>query len=408
MAFRGLVRLWSGSDEAVGEVRLPAGLDRRGLLAHPALLDACFQVLGGVADLTGEGGVWLPIGWDRLLLRGALPDFVVCRALARGEGGETRKADLRLYAETGEELGVVEGFTLKRASRDGVARRPNGWLLHEVVWREGPPVGLRAANFLAGPQAIASGLDPVDVTTRGGESEPEGDRRAGAGSGPGGGPLRASRFPGTGVEPEARRPLRGGRAAPPTEGHGRPSPPVRPAAVHDAGDGSRGARRCRGLARGGSTRSHARSAAGSGRLRGAGVAEALRRVARRGAPRPRRPLDLLFGGEPGAANLYRDSGAARAFNRTVAEAVRSAVDGLPRGRSLRVLEVGAGTGGTTDGLLDALPAGRTRYDFTDISAAFFRTPSAASASGARSSGAGRWTSSGIRGNRASPPTATTS
>ena len=80
---------------------------------------------------------------------------------------------------------------------------------------------------------------------------------------------------------------------------------------------------------------------------------------------------MLFGGEPGAAELYRESGVSRLVNRMVAEAVGTAVSGLPAGRRLRVLEVGAGTGGTTGSVLGALPAGRTDYEYTDISAGFF-------------------------------------
>ena len=78
-------------------------------------------------------------------------------------------------------------------------------------------------------------------------------------------------------------------------------------------------------------------------------------------------LDLLFGGEPGAASLYREAPAMRALNRMVADGVRAAVAGLPEGRPLRVVEIGAGTGATTSALLEVLPAGRTEYTFTDIS-----------------------------------------
>ena len=82
------------------------------------------------------------------------------------------------------------------------------------------------------------------------------------------------------------------------------------------------------------------------------------------------PLELLFGAQPGAADLYRESRAGRVTNRLLGEAVTAAVAGLPEGRRLRVLEVGAGTGATTAAALDALPAARTRYDYTDVSAAF--------------------------------------
>ena len=85
----------------------------------------------------------------------------------------------------------------------------------------------------------------------------------------------------------------------------------------------------------------------------------------------RDPLELLFGEEPGAADLYWKSPGMRAVNRLVGEAVGALVSGLPEGRRLSVLEVGAGTGATTGSVLPALPAGRTDYEYTDISAGFF-------------------------------------
>ena len=78
-------------------------------------------------------------------------------------------------------------------------------------------------------------------------------------------------------------------------------------------------------------------------------------------------LDLLVGSEPGAASLYRDPPAMRALNRMAADAVRGAVAGLPEECPLRVIEIGAGSGGATSALLEVLPVGRTEFTFTDIS-----------------------------------------
>jgi acyl transferase domain-containing protein len=84
------------------------------------------------------------------------------------------------------------------------------------------------------------------------------------------------------------------------------------------------------------------------------------------------PLELLFpgGSSAGAEALYRDTAFARTFNALTADAVSRLVAGWPAGRPVRVLEVGAGTGGTTAALLDRLPAGRTDYVFTDVSPLF--------------------------------------
>ncbi|MEW5983052.1 MAG: SDR family NAD(P)-dependent oxidoreductase [Acidobacteriota bacterium] len=84
------------------------------------------------------------------------------------------------------------------------------------------------------------------------------------------------------------------------------------------------------------------------------------------------PLPLLFpdGELHGATALYQDSPGARFLNALVQKALMAVVDRLPIGRALRVVEVGAGTGGTTAHILPHLPPDRTEYLFTDISPLF--------------------------------------
>lgn len=55
----------------------------------------------------------------------------------------------------------------------------------------------------------------------------------------------------------------------------------------------------------------------------------------------------------------------------IAAAVEQAAARLPEGRALRILEVGAGTGGLASHILPLLPRGTHRYVFTDASTAFF-------------------------------------
>ena len=84
------------------------------------------------------------------------------------------------------------------------------------------------------------------------------------------------------------------------------------------------------------------------------------------------PLELLFPGDDSvsAADLYRDSPGAKLMNRLLQKTVARALEFFPRDRRLRVLEIGAGTGGTTAAVLPILPAGQTDYLFTDLSPAF--------------------------------------
>ncbi|ERN42090.1 natural product biosynthesis luciferase-like monooxygenase domain protein [Rubidibacter lacunae KORDI 51-2] len=83
-------------------------------------------------------------------------------------------------------------------------------------------------------------------------------------------------------------------------------------------------------------------------------------------------LELLFS-EGSLANLealYRHSPAAKIANQWVQDAVAKALETLPVDRPLRILEIGAGTGGTTASMLSLLPRDRSEYAFTDVSHLF--------------------------------------
>ena len=84
------------------------------------------------------------------------------------------------------------------------------------------------------------------------------------------------------------------------------------------------------------------------------------------------PLSLLFvGGDVSEAEqLYEDSPIVRLTNTVCREAIEWTVRRLPPERPLRVLEIGAGTGGLTTHVLPCLPADRTEYIFSDVSSHF--------------------------------------
>jgi SAM-dependent methyltransferase/aryl carrier-like protein len=84
------------------------------------------------------------------------------------------------------------------------------------------------------------------------------------------------------------------------------------------------------------------------------------------------PLETLFpGGSFDVAEaLYQDWALSRYFSAIVRAVVVASLDAASDRHPLRVLEVGAGTGGTTAAVLPALPPDRVIYWFTDVSTAF--------------------------------------
>lgn len=84
------------------------------------------------------------------------------------------------------------------------------------------------------------------------------------------------------------------------------------------------------------------------------------------------PMQLLFpnGSLELTESMYQNAPVLRVFNSLIRNVFVSVVEKLPLGRKIRILEIGAGTGGTTGFLLPKLPASQTEYIFTDISEVF--------------------------------------
>ncbi|MEM7530533.1 MAG: SDR family NAD(P)-dependent oxidoreductase [Chloroflexota bacterium] len=80
------------------------------------------------------------------------------------------------------------------------------------------------------------------------------------------------------------------------------------------------------------------------------------------------PVEVLFpGGDASLVNrLYQNAPNAQTMNSLVAQAIEQIVATLPINQGIRILEVGAGTGGTTASILPMLPVEYTDYVYTDI------------------------------------------
>lgn len=84
-------------------------------------------------------------------------------------------------------------------------------------------------------------------------------------------------------------------------------------------------------------------------------------------------MELIFPG--GSAELfgtfYREGADFLVYNEMIQHAVSFAIKNLPERRTIRVLEVGAGTGSLTRNILPILPSDRSEFTFTDNSPIFF-------------------------------------
>ncbi|MEU7769046.1 type I polyketide synthase [Nocardia sp. NPDC049190] len=127
-AFRGVQGVWAGNGEGVALVELTGS--SAGYICHPTLLDACFQVLGGVLlDRFATGGV-VPVRIDRLRVHRPPGGRVWVHARARS-GEDT--GDLLVLDEDGTVLVEVDGLTVAGLAES----KPYRDWLYQVAWRPG-------------------------------------------------------------------------------------------------------------------------------------------------------------------------------------------------------------------------------------------------------------------------------
>jgi len=387
--FRGLAGLWRGAGEALGLVR-PNRSDEGIFEVHPACLDACLQVLGAAVpgDWAETGtDTYLFVGCERLWLNGpssAGDLWSHARVGAVEGGGDGLRGDVTIVDGADAVCGEIRGAVLRKVSRVAMSRvlgaAGSGWH-HELQWQERPLAGQRLAVPEAAvrpePEVVVArtlprlrqlatehGLEAYDqaipafdriATAHIGRAladlgwRPEVGDRISA-------PALADR---AGVVAPHRRLLGRMLEALGEDGVLRRSGEEWVVAVPLATDDPEDVARA-------TAERHPVCATELSLIARCGphLADVLRGR--------RDPLQLLFPGGSFEATepLYERTPYARAFNAALREAVAGIVETLPPGRTLRVLEIGAGTGGSTSALLPVLPPDRTRYVFTDLSRLF--------------------------------------
>ncbi|NEQ43491.1 MAG: type I polyketide synthase [Leptolyngbya sp. SIOISBB] len=167
-AFQGIQALWKGPDGALGQVQLPPPLTDAAYCIHPALLDACFQVLGAVVN-DGKKDAYLPTDIGAVRLYAPVPAQVWSQVKLHPTAGAKRRqlsADIVLWSETGAAIATIQGLTLRQIPQRLLQRvlQPNleSWL-YRLDWQPLPPVsGSRRASkrwlIVSEPDGMGSAL----------------------------------------------------------------------------------------------------------------------------------------------------------------------------------------------------------------------------------------------------------
>ncbi|MEM7125069.1 MAG: SDR family NAD(P)-dependent oxidoreductase [Chloroflexota bacterium] len=375
--FRWLVEAWQGGNdtisESLGRLCVPEVVGTlAGHLFHPGLLDACFQV-AGLASTNKEEETTLPFALKTLsIYRPIHGDSWWCHAVQR----DTYKWDIQLLDDQGMLMASLLGFEVRAASADAV-RGQDAWQewLYQVEWQPRPYFGL-APDYLPDPAEVIPSLEKMPSHLRDEQLNEhtkllatdldalsiqyvlDAFAKVGLIIEPGVQWGTQEIVQQMGVVPSYRRLLKRLLEILADAGilqYEKNSWQVIQApesahisvnltalrVVHSDSPELTLLERC-----------------------GEKLSEVLR-----GA---QDPLELLFpGGDTSVANrLYTESPSAQIMNTLMQKAVQKALGYLPPERGMTILEIGAGTGGTTAGLLPHLPGEKTQYYFTDIGPAF--------------------------------------
>ncbi len=151
-AFRCINEIWRTDGEALGRIQLPESEtdDANQYSIHPALLDACFQLIGtaipgaGHFDSEDNNKIYVPIGIQRIRILGEVSNSVHCYVqllpIENPKSG-TLVSDVYIFNEAGRVLAIVNGLLLQQIKPETLRRlmqkNTDQWL-YQVDWIEQP------------------------------------------------------------------------------------------------------------------------------------------------------------------------------------------------------------------------------------------------------------------------------
>jgi acyl transferase domain-containing protein/NADPH:quinone reductase-like Zn-dependent oxidoreductase/short-subunit dehydrogenase/ubiquinone/menaquinone biosynthesis C-methylase UbiE/acyl carrier protein len=382
---QGIEEIWLGDDEALGDIRVPDAIfeEAADYNLHPAVLDSAFQVLIGAMlsrATPGEDGLYLPVGIERISVYGRPGRRLWSHARISKAGPNGLDGTITLVDEAGLVIAEVQALRCWRVQ--GSRADTIGQQLYEFQWY---PKALDGGAAIAKHSDFFSPLDDVvaDVRTKLARFSDASDRdqyyaiveprldalslaymiealrQLGFEFKPGELTSAAAMKARLAIAPQHDRLLH--RIIEMMEQRGI----IRKQAAEIVVVDGRRANDCEAMRRS-LLENHPEYGIEIeliGRC-GAALADVLRGECD--------PLQLIYprGNFGEAERFYREAASFATYNRLATAAVMSALRAMPHDRPVRILEIGAGTGGLTSHILSALPANRIEYVFTDVSSAF--------------------------------------
>jgi acyl transferase domain-containing protein len=378
-SFQGIERLWRCDGEALGRIRLPEIAIDNAYQLHPVLIDSGLQLL--FATLSGNSqDTYLPVGLERLRVY-RRPDTQLWSVgrmrQAEKASSETRLADLQWFDESGQIIAEIEGLQVKRISRKLLQNSFQDWL-YEMKWEPKSSSGeILPSDYLLAPAQVSDRVRPLalELSDRYGLERYDellaylealstnyitiAFARLGCQFLPKQRIDAQTLAEQLKVVPQHRRLL------------------VRLLEILEeekiltsvAANQWEVCREAEPITIEQSKEILQQYPGYEAEITlqercGKQLAEVLQGKCD--------PIQLLFpdGSLTTAEKLYQDSPGTRTFNLLVQNAIATLLEQLPEGRKIRVLEIGAGTGGTTSYVLSQLPAERTDYVFSDVAHLF--------------------------------------
>jgi acyl transferase domain-containing protein len=383
-AFQGLERIWVGQGEAVGEVRVCEAL-RDELAAyemHPAILDACCQTIIPLLPSVREESTrttWVPVAMQRYRVLRRPGDHVLSYVRLIKVGADWLSAEFSVQDPSGTLVSELRGVRLQAVSQVGRGKveSSDGWL-YQPRWQLQPLPGALPAQrhsvFLEGPRELAASLQPfvqqwacdLGADHYYQEVEPaihplctaflgRALEKLGWAFRPGERLTAADLVMRTGIlrshEPLIDRYLQGLTRDGVLQQDGEEYLVCHPPAAQEPEEMWRKLAIVHPAF-------HAELLL-LGRL-GRCLEQCLTGAAD--------PAQILVSNRSGTLeHLFEAAPTSRLYNRLLREVVARAVQGTSSTDTIRILEVGAGTGGATGHVVPMLPAERTKYVFTDRS-----------------------------------------